>query len=160
MNKIDIKGGQMTFGQRIELGEILTDKNLSEYQKFRRTMLCLDPEWKTSDLPKSTAYFEEVLEGIRYWIEREAQDLKYNPTPEEQSAGIDVLGKLTGEMGTIMAIAKEFSTDPDVVLGWKYGKVFRILYVNLQSYLYRVRLDKQYEKKAKAESRKGRMGKR
>lgn len=150
----------MTFSQRIELGQILTNKNLSEYQKFRRTMLCLDPEWKMSDMRASMEYFEEVLAGIHWWVDKEARELKYTPSPEELAAGIDVLGKLTGEMGTIMAIAKEFSVDPDEVIEWKYGKIFNILFTNLQSHLYRVRLEQLHIKKVKMDSRRGKMGKR
>ena len=156
MKKVDIKGGQMTFGQRIELGRIVSDKDLSEYKKFRACMVCLDPKWTVRDMPRSMKYWEAVLEGISYWVQREAVELKYNPTPEELAAGIEAFTLHTGEMTTIMAIAEQFNTDPDIILEWKYGKVFNILFTNLQAHLYRERLNKQLAKKAQNEARKHR----
>lgn len=160
MNKVDIKGGQMTFGQRIELGRIVTDQSLSEYEKFKRCMLCLDENWRVTTLHPGLKYWYEVLEGLQYWVQREQAELKYNPTPDELTAGIEVLSMRVGEMSTLMALAKDYSKDPDEILEWKYGKVFNILYTNLQSHLFRERLDKRLAEKAKADSRKGRMGKR
>lgn len=154
MKKVDIRGGQMTFGQRIELGRILTDAHLSEAAKMIAVMRCLDPGWKTTEMPQSIDYFAEVIEGLTYWVKREASELKYEPTEEEQSAGIGQLSKLTGEMGTIMALAKDYGKDPDEILGWKYGKVFNILYTNLQSHLFQERLMKLRERRMKEKSGK------
>lgn len=159
MSQVDVKGGQLTFGQRIELGQIITDPALTEYQKFNLCMVCLNPEWSVAHLRKSIKYWEEVLDGIRYWVERE-RELKYNPTPEELAAGVEALALAVGEMSTIMALAKDFGKDPDVILGWKYGKVYNILFTNLQSFLFRDRLNKRLAEKAKAEAQRGRQGKR
>lgn len=149
MKKIDIRGGQMTFGQRIELGRILTDAHLPEAAKMIAAMRCLDPDWKTTEMPQSIDYFAEVIEDLTYWAKREASELRYEPTEEEQSAGIGQLSKLTGEMGTIMALAKDYGKDPDEVLEWKYGKVFNILYTNLQSHLFQKRLAQLRERREK-----------
>lgn len=154
MKQVDIKGGQMTFGQRIELGQIITNPDLSEFEQFKQSMLCLDPKWTVSQIRAGIKYWHKVLEGIKYWVEREKTELKYNPTPEELAAGIEILSLRVGEMSTIMALAKEFAKDPDEVLKWKYGKVFNILFTNLQSYLYRDRLEKRLLEKAKAEASK------
>lgn len=160
MNKVDIRGGQMTFGQRIELGQIITNPELSEFAQFKQVMLCLDPEWTVTQIKSGIKYYYEVLEGVKYWIEREKTELKYNPTPEEVAAGIGKLSLAVGEMSTIMALAKDYGKDPDEILQWKYGKVFNILFTNLQSYLYRERLDKIHAKKAKYDANKGRGHKR
>lgn len=152
MRHIDVRGGQMTFGQRIELGRILTDPSTSEASKAIAVMRCLDPDWETTEMPQSIEYFAEVIEGLTYWIKRETAELKYDPSEEEQSAGIGQLSKMTGEMGTIMALAKDYGKDPDEILSWKYGKVFNILYTNLQSHLYQERLMKLRERRAKEKS--------
>ena len=151
MRKINIKEGQMTFGQRIELGRILTDPNLTELDKFRASMVCIDPKFSIREMPRCIDYWAEVLEGITYWIEREKKELHYDPTEEEKAAGIASLSKYTGEMSTIMSLAKDYGKDPDEILGWKYGKVFNILFTNLQGHLYQVRLQKVREKKWKQE---------
>lgn len=154
MKKVDVKAGDITYSQRIELGQILTNTTTSEFEKFRATMLCLDEGWKISDLPKSLPYFEEVLEGIKYWIDKEKKDLKYNPTAEEIAAGIDIYSSSVGEMNTVMALAKDYAKDPDEILSWKYKKVMNILFTNLQSFLYKSRLEKQMSNKAKREAKK------
>lgn len=155
MERVDVKGGQLTFGQRIELGRIVTDASLSEFEKFAGCMKCLNPEWRHSDTPKSIDYWGEVLDGLQYWVDREAKELKYTPTEEEREAGVEKMSLLVGEMGTIMALAKDYGKDPDEILDWKYGKVFNILFTNLQSYLYQDRLHKAHEKRIKNGSRYG-----
>lgn len=150
----------MTFGQRIELGRILSEPGLSEYERFKQSMLCIDPTWTVQDMKEGVEYFDEVLEGILYWIDREKVELKYNPSADELAAGIEVLSLRVGEMSTIMALAKDYSKDPDEILEWKYGKVFNILFTNLQSFLYRDRLERRLAERARAKAMQGRRGKR
>lgn len=140
----------MTFAQRIQLGQIITNRELSEYQKFRQSMTCLIPGWRVINMRASIPYWEEVLEGIKYWVEREQVELKQEPTAEERAAGVNDLALKVGDFSTINALAKDFAKDPDEILQWKYGKVFNILYTNLQVYNYRMRLEKQMADKAKA----------
>lgn len=143
MVKVDVKGGELTFGQRLELGRIVADESLTELDKFKKGLEALG--CKGGTITERVAYWHEVLEGLVYWVKREAQ-LKYEPKAEEKAAGIQELTRLTGDMGTVMALAKDFSVDPDVILEWKYGKVYNILYVNLQNFLYNERLEKEREK--------------
>lgn len=132
----------MTFGQRIELGRIITNKGISEYERFRGVLRCLHKDWSIAQIVDSLDYYEQILEGVLYWVQREGRELHYEPTAEERLAGIEALSRNVGEMSTIMAIATDLKQDPDEVLRWKYGKVFNILYTNLQSHLYRERLEK------------------
>lgn len=148
----------MTFAQRIELGQIITDTTVSEYQKFRAAMVCIDPRWTMASLKQSVAYWQEVLEGIAFWVNREKTELNYKPNPEELAAGIDVLSKRVKEMGTIMALAKDYGRDPDEILGWKYGKVFNILFSNLETFKYNQALEKRYAEKAKREQKRSNLG--
>lgn len=143
----------MTFGQRIELGQILTNPELTELDKFKSCMLCIDPSFNTREMSQCIDYWGEVLEGIQYWITREKTDLHYDPSEEEKAAGVMALSAATGEMSTIMALAKDYGKDPDEILGWKYGKVFNILYTNLQGHLYQQRLQKVREDKRKKDSK-------
>lgn len=149
IHKIDIQGGQMTFGQRIELGRIITDKDMTDLDKMKSAMQCLDVKWNLRNMSDMVEYWYEVLEGIKYWIEREQEELKYEPSAEEKAAGIIQLSLVVGEMSTIMALAKDFSKDPDEILQWKYGKVYNLLFTNLHSHLFRERLNKEIERKAK-----------
>ena len=67
-------------------------------------------------------------------------------------------GKVAEKVATITALAKDYSKDPDEILEWKYGKVYNLLFTNLQSHLFRERLNKELERKAqqKANARKPR----
>ena len=158
IQRTDIKGGQMTFGQRIELGRIITDKELTGIDKMKEGMQCLGVKWSLRNTSEIAEYWYEVLLGIKYWIEREQAELKYEPSAEEKAAGIAQFSLFVGEMATITALAKDYSKDPDEILEWKYGKVYNLLFTNLQSHLFRERLNKELERKAqqKANARKPR----
>lgn len=138
--KVDIQGGDMTFGQRIELGQILTDALLSPLDKFEKVFQCLHefipiPE----EYSKHVDYYSEILKGLEFWAQKENELLHYEPTPKEKRAGIKDLAAKTGEFGTIKALAKAYNKDPDDILLWKYGKVFGILYTDLEEYKYHLR---------------------
>lgn len=158
IQRIDIQGGQMTFGQRIELGRIITEKELTDIDKMKEGLQCLGAKWNLRNTSEIVEYWYEVLMGIKYWIEREQTELKYEPSAEEKAAGIAQLSLAVGEMATITALAKDYSKDPDEILEWKYGKVYNLLFTNLQSHLFRERLNKELERKAqqKANARKPR----
>lgn len=158
IQRIDIQGGQMTFGQRIELGRIITEKELTDIDKMKEGMQCLGAKWSLRNTSEIVEYWYEVLMGIKYWVEREQTELKYEPSAEEKAAGIAQLSLVVGEMATITALAKDYSKDPDEILEWKYGKVYNLLFTNLQSHLFRERLNKELERKAqqKANARKPR----
>lgn len=148
LSKIDIKAGEMTFGQRIELGKIFENQSLNDFQKFTKTFQCLykyTPD--ITEVEKLSTHFEEIVTGLRSWIERENTMLQYTPTADEIRAGINELSKKIGEMGTIKALAKNYTTDPDEVLKWQYGKVFTILFTDLEEYKYRLRFEDVIRKK-------------
>ena len=60
----------MTYAQRIRLGEILTSGE-KEYKIFRQIFECLCDGYEPSYTQEELQYVMEVIEGIRYWIERE-----------------------------------------------------------------------------------------
>lgn len=153
IQRIDIQGGQMTFGQRIELGRIITEKELTDIDKMKEGMQCLGAKWSLRNTSEIVEYWYEVLMGIKYWIEREQTELKYEPSAEEKAAGIAQLSMVVGEMATITALAKDYSKDPDEILEWKYGKVYNLLFTNLQSHLFRERLNKELERKAQQKAK-------
>ena len=139
-SKIDIQGGQMTFGQRIELGQIFTNEVLSDLDKFEMTFKCLhDLTIDPKDFSKHVEYYNSIVLGLKYWAEKENQLLHHEPTAKEKRAGIKELSAKTGEFGTIKALAKAYNKDPDDILLWKYAKVFGILYTDLEEYKYHLR---------------------
>lgn len=144
LKKINIKEGDITYSQRIELGELFSS-DVSQEKKFSETFFILHkvyPDFNNrKEMTFFVEYFKEVTEGILYWIEKEKL-LKYDPEPEEIRAGVYDLCRNIGNYGTIKALAKNYNCDPDVIFDWKYGKVFGILYTDLEEYKYQKRLHK------------------
>jgi len=127
--RLDVKGGDLTYGQRIELGGILANaESLTEHELFLATIRCLyGREPIRSEYRSAIPLFKDAVEGTMFWIKVESEQLKYTPSQEEKDAGVEKYAKEVGEIGTAYAIAKEFSKDPDEILAWKYGKVFGYL---------------------------------
>lgn len=139
-NKIDIRKGDLTYGQRLQLGEILSNQDLDEIQRLQAVFSCL---YETT--PHRTmiwayiAEYNRIIEGVQYWVEIESQLLHYEPTTEELQAGIEQYHKAVGDLSTLHSIAKAFGKDPDEVYNWKYSKVFGILLNDLESAKYQKR---------------------
>ena len=153
---LNIKNGDFTFAHRIELGKIFTTSK-SEVEAFKKIFKCLydiDIDFSHKDFKKAVIHFNEIVEGIKYWIEAETKMLKYEYTPEETSAGVSEYIKKVGEFGTVKAIAKAYGKDPDEILKWKYGKIFGILYTDLEEHKYKKRLEKVIERKYKAKNKR------
>ena len=126
---IDVKGGEFTFAQRLELGSILAQKDKPEYEMFLEAIKCLYGREPVGRVEYRQAFtlWQEAIEGLAFWVKVEAEQLKYHPTADENDAGIDRFSSEVGELGTVYSIAKAFGKDPDEILLWKYGKVFGYL---------------------------------
>lgn len=152
VKKIDIKLGKLTFGQRIELGDIVDKCKDNEVQVFKSFFKCLhniDISLANPDIKWYVNYFNEICDGLAYWVEVEQKMLKYTPTTDERAAGIDNLNASIGHLGTLKALARNHGKSPDEVLNWEYGTVFGMLYADLQEYNYKERYRRIMENKAK-----------
>ena len=148
LSKIDIKSGKLSYGQRIELGKIF-QADANDVEKFNKTFECLHQYTpKVADYKTLIDYFKEIIDGVHFWIEREKL-LKYDPTPEETQAGIVSFCEKVGEFATIKSIAKTYGKDPDEIMDWEYGKVFGILYTDMEESKFQKRLNKVFERKYK-----------
>ncbi|MCL1936998.1 MAG: hypothetical protein FWF52_01205 [Candidatus Azobacteroides sp.] len=152
LKHIHIQEGELTYKQRIALGELFMSEETYE-DKFKETFHILheiELDFSNNEEMKMFAeYFQEVIDGLQYWINKEKELLDYQPEPEEIRAGIRELGEKISYYGTLKTLAKNYAQDPDKVLRWKYGKVFGILYTDLEEFKYQKRLNKEYEKKYK-----------
>lgn len=140
--------GEFTYAQRIELGEVFQNDSLSDYRKMKAAWKVLygwNARWMNPWRRKKA--FERMLEGLKYWINLERENLKYDPTPEEQRAGLLRLSEQVGEMGTIKALAEKFGIDPDVILTWHWGKVYGLLFADLKETEFQRRMLDQMKKK-------------
>lgn len=152
MEKRDIKGGDFTWGERIQLGKILADKDAPEMTKALNIIECLHgkdhpPIYTLAD------YIEEIAEGLAFWVQQE-QTLYLEHSAEEMEAGYKQFSEAVGEMASIINVAKCYGKCPDEVLEWKYPTVFMHLKVEVESEKFNRRLQKVYEKKQKYASKK------
>ncbi len=141
------KDGEFSYGQRIAIGDILTDEGRTWYQRLKACWRELYG-WNARLMPARMRVrrFGRLTEGLRYWVELEERTLNYKPTDQEQKAGLMRLNEEVGHMGTIKALAEKFGTDPDVILGWQWGKVYGILHADLKEAEYHQRLTEQARK--------------
>jgi hypothetical protein len=145
---IDVKAGELTFGQRIELGKLF-QAGLSPSATFEKVFEVLHQITpKSSSYAKLMPYFEKIINGLMFWFEQEKL-LDYKPTSEEIQAGIRELSEVIGEFGTVKALAKAYGRDPDEILQWQYGKIFGILFTDMKEAEYQKRYEKIIERKYK-----------
>lgn len=146
---IDIPGGKFTFGQRIDVGEILR----SDRPDAHKLIAILDCIHKNGARGMKTAvrlrYLNYIMEGFTDWFRKEEQLLKHEVTPEEREAGITELSRNIGDFGTVKSIAKTYGKDPDEVLRWEYAKVFGILYTDLEEHKFSQRYNNVMERRNK-----------
>lgn len=147
---IDWESNDFTYGQRIELGEIFSEEETSEYYKLCKAfkvMYGYSRKWLPVRM--RVRKFNGIALGLKGWIDKEREMLKYNPSSEEISAGIKELSEKVGNMSTIKQLAKAYSIDPDEVLKWSYAKVFAILYTDLEERKFEQKLNKNAHERIK-----------
>lgn len=147
MSKYNLIDGSFTFEQRISLGNLFSSEK-SDKDKFVETFVIMDGKKPhPSSYPNRLKDFEEIVKGLKFWMEKEATMLAYEPSMEELSAGIKKLSERLGHLGTVTAIAERFCTPPDEILQWKYAQIFSILYADKEKNDYNIRYTKALERK-------------
>lgn len=144
IRRIDYEAGEFTYGQRIAVTEIMQGDG-TEYVRMKavwKELYGWSARWMR---PRRRAKeFQRMMEGLAYWAKLEQETLKYNPTDKEKKAGITDYMQKVGDMGTIKALAKAYSTDPDRILEWQWAKVYGILVTDLAEYEFEEKLRSQY----------------
>lgn len=151
IGRLDLRGGHFTYGNRIAIGMIFADAKASEYQKLKaahKELYGYSCRWLP--MTQRRKRLDEIVQAMIYWVEQEKTALDYTPTAEEQAAGIAQFNSEVGPMGTIKALAKAYSQDPDDVLKWDYAKVFEILRTDLAEVKYNRRFSAVARRNSKA----------
>lgn len=142
IGRIDMEGGQFTYGNRIALGEIFSDTSKDAYRKLKdafRELYGYSPT--LLPIKCRVKALDAILDGFKEWIEKEKDMLAYKPTADEEKAGIRELTQKVGSLATIDALAEKYGKDPDDILKWDYAKVFGILFTDLEKHKYHRRFD-------------------
>lgn len=144
---IDLLSENFTFGQRLALANAIRSESPFEImQQVFKVMH--NVAIKPRDVKKLFNYFQDILEKLEKWCERE-KVLNYEPSAEEKQAGIKQLGEILKEFGQIDAIATRMHISHDAVLQLPYTTVFMILRKDLEQSKFERRLNKVYERKWK-----------
>lgn len=148
LGKVDVKGGEFTYGNRIALIDIFRDKSLGEYEQMKQAFKEVYG-YTPRLLPIRMRYrwLMDIVEGVAYWCEVEQRELDYTPTADEVAAGVEDYQKKIGCLGTIEALAEKFGQDPDTILKWSYSKVFGFLRKDLLEAKFRRRYDEVIKRK-------------
>ena len=118
----DYMNGEFSYGQRLGVGDIFQDENLSEYQRLKAAWKELYGWSLRLMLPFMRARrVKRMLDGIKYWADVESKTLNFEPDDDAKKAGIALLSEEVGTLGTVKALAEKFKCDPDVILGWQWG---------------------------------------
>lgn len=136
---------ELTFGQRIELGKAFEQIDKEPVECYKTVMRIFGRKERMSR--DGYSFFVQVADALADLARKERRMLSNEPTAEEKSAGISEYLKNVGEMATVKSIAKAYSRDPDEVLQWKYGKVFGIMYADLEESKFQKRYEKVIENK-------------
>lgn len=144
----DIKAGDFTYGERIQLGRIMADQEMGDYERIRQVILCLHEIDCTPQTASELAdYVQSIIEGFAFWVEQERQQLYIPPTPEEMQAGIDQLSKACGDMGNVVTLAEAFHCSFEEIYNKPYPEVFTIQKIHTERAKYERRLNQVYLKK-------------
>lgn len=163
--QVDVRGGRCTYGQMIELGRVLEKAGMSadtgEVATIRALISALHPNVEAAINVTNVMYASNISQGVRFWREREADRLRYEPTAEEKMAGYEALSRAIGPAGVASTIAEKFgvSGGPDEVFKWPYASVFMVLLIDLERFKFQKRLQDIRDNKRKREDRARRMGK-
>lgn len=144
----NIKEGDMTYGERIELGRIMRNEDMSDYERIRQVVLCLhDIDVQPKEAAELAQYVLQVIEGLSFWVEQERQQLHIPPTPEETQAGIEEMGKAIGDLGNVVTLAEAFHCSFETIYKKPYTEVFAIQKVHTERAKYERRLNQVYIRK-------------
>lgn len=143
LGQLNVAAGDFTYGNRIALGDIFQNEELSEYRKMASAFKEIyGYSCRLLPLRRRVRVLTAIVRDFAAWCNNEQTLLKYDPTPDELAAGINDLSKKVGSMATVHAIARKYAKDPDEILKWEYSKVFGILYTDLENTKYEQRLNK------------------
>lgn len=143
----DIKGGAFTYGERIQLEQILRAE-MGDYERISAVIECLhDIKIEPENAVALAPYVERVLLDFAEWIKREARELHIPPTNEEMEAGIEELSKKCGDMGNVVTLAERFQCTFEEIYKRSYLEIYAILKVGAERTKYERRLSQVYSKK-------------
>lgn len=139
---------RFTYGQRIELGKLFADENASDVAKFKGAFrIVYDYEVRAVEFKTLMPIFEQIANGLKYWLDAENAMLASEPSADEIAAGCREYAEKVGELGQIVSIAKDFSILPNDLLKRPYSEVFGIMVADHERAKFEKRLNEQLTKK-------------
>lgn len=133
----------MLYGERIGLVRILSDTTLGEFGKAREIIKLLhDIDITPHDAASLDGYIVRIVQGLNAWLLREKNECYVPPLPEQMQAGIETMSKEIGDMGGVVAMAKQFCWTFEQVYKMPYTDVFTIWKVDAEREKYERRYHK------------------
>lgn len=132
---------KITYAQRIELGQILSDNTTEDSEKLLSAIECVfNRRPNVATIQHYAKRFENICETMKHWIDCEQKMLAYTPTADEINAGFNDLKTTT--FGTAIDLAERFGVLPQTILDMDYEDIFSILWHTKEMKDYEERLYK------------------
>lgn len=147
----DIAAGDFTYGERIELVRILSNKDATDFEKTRSIIELLhNAKMNAVQLASHAEYVSRIVRDLNGWLEREKQECYVEPTDEQKEAGIEKMIEEVGEISGIVYLAELRGWTFEQVLKMPYNEVFSIWKVDAA----RERFERRYSNLLKRKSKK------
>lgn len=147
---VSLEDDVFTYGNRIALGDIFGNMEISEYQRMKEAFReVYGYSCRLVPIGKRVQMLHKLVKEFAKICQNEQELLKHTPTADELAAGILDLSKRVGPISTYKALAKDFGKDPDEILRWPYSKVLGLLYADLEEYKFNERYSKVIDAKYK-----------
>lgn len=145
----EIKEGEFTYGQKIELTNALRRQE-DETKKIKRIAEILNG--KPLNVVQIGKQYKEILkcmEALKFWIELESKFPRSELSGDEIRAGAKDLTAEIGEAGQAISIGARFGKLPSEILDTNYNEIFLILNEQAHVSAYEKRLRAIYDNKRK-----------
>lgn len=150
IRKRDIAGGDMSYGEYIQLCRVLSQENADDIQICQQLIKTLhNKDIGVRAAKRLLPYAKEIAEGIIAWVQREKDECSVPPTNEQIAAGLDKLSKEVGDMGGVVAISQQMGMTFEQVYNLPYVEVFTLNKVESARIRYERRYTKVLERKSK-----------
>lgn len=148
----DLKDGNISFGQYIDLREALVtySKTKDILQLYKTIFATLKGKDYKIDFTDQTniEFVNQVIKELYTWQQREEKTLSSSSTAQELQAGIKEFSAQVGWLGIVIPLSKDYHISPDNLLDtWKYKEVYSVLFYENQKTKYEQRLSKAYKLK-------------
>lgn len=148
LRKRDIAGGDFSFGERLQIVQLLRDEERDDIERARDILECLHGKrYSLRSTARLMPYVIEIAQSMIEWLKREQNECSAPIKPEAASAGAEQFAKEVGDMGSVVSLAERFGMSISEVYRMPYLEVFAIWKVDAARARFEQRLEQVIRRK-------------